>query len=290
MSKATLALGASAAVALGAVCLAAPDFFNAPMAGVPVRAKVSAPVDDPVELAAAAADGSSSNNAAAPAAAQTQVLQLLMTDGLPEQSDIVRRGLRRWMLVDAPGAARFAQEITDGAARQQAEREVAQIWGAKDPAKAVAWATALPNEAERGEALGAVCIGLGARDPGRGTQLADSLGLRDDGVVVNLAGEWAARNGAAADAWALQQPSSPLRDQLIQRVAFVQARTDPAEAAILVVEQIPAGPTQAEAVISVVNQWAQLDPAGASAWVAGFPPGSLRERALSEVRGMAASQ
>ena len=57
-------------------------------------------------------------------------------------------------------------------------------------------------------------------------------------------------------------------------------------AARLVVEQIPAGPKQTEAVISVVHQWALQDLAGALAWVNRFPGGILKERAAHELAGV----
>ena len=164
-------------------------------------------------------------------------------------------------------------------------RVVAQTWGLHDADAAADWAATLPDEIERRGFLGAVCIGLAAADPAGGVQMADKLGLRDDGVLENLTAQWAARDGAAALTWVYQRPAGRDRDRLMQRIAIAGAQTDPAWAARLVVEQIPTGPEQAEAVISVVNQWAGRDPVGAAAWVDDFPPGVLRDRALGELPG-----
>jgi hypothetical protein len=70
-------------------------------------------------------------------------------------------------------------------------------------------------------------------------------------------------------------------------VALVWSKSDPAEAARLILDQIPAGDHQNEAVISVVYQWALQDKKEARAWVQLFPEGALRQRALNEITNSA---
>ena len=55
----------------------------------------------------------------------------------------------------------------------------------------------------------------------------------------------------------------------------------------MVVEQIPPGSIQTEAVISVLHQWFLRDMAGAAAWVDQFPAGDLKVRAENEMSGIA---
>jgi hypothetical protein len=55
----------------------------------------------------------------------------------------------------------------------------------------------------------------------------------------------------------MRQPAGEIRDELLRRVAFVQAASAPAAAAKLVVEEIPSGPVQTEAILSVINRWAR---------------------------------
>jgi hypothetical protein len=86
----------------------------------------------------------------------------------------------------------------------------------------------------------------------------------------------------------LAKPPGEQRDQLLQRIAFVVAKTNPAEAAQLVSQQMSPGQTQTEAAISVLYQWTQQDPAAAMAWAESFPPGDLRERAINEVKNVSA--
>lgn len=108
-------------------------------------------------------------------------------------------------------------------------------------------------------------------------------------TVENLTQRWAELHFDAAKTWVTAQSPGPIRDQLIQRLAFVQAKTSPAEAARLAVEQIPPGPMQAEAVLAVLHQWALKDSPAALNWVERFPESSLKEAALSELNGVAAT-
>jgi len=71
------------------------------------------------------------------------------------------------------------------------------------------------------------------------------------------------------------------------RLAYLQSKSSPTEAAIMVVEQIPPGLIQTETVISVLHQWFLRDMAGAAAWVDQFPAGDLKVRAENEMSGIA---
>jgi hypothetical protein len=57
----------------------------------------------------------------------------------------------------------------------------------------------------------------------------------------------------------------------------------------LVVERIPPGEAQVEAVISVLHRWATVDPIGAASWVEKFPGSDVRERALNEIAAVTGS-
>jgi hypothetical protein len=80
-----------------------------------------------------------------------------------------------------------------------------------------------------------------------------------DGLFDNLTAQWATEDLSAACDWVIQQPAGELRDRLVLHVALVWSKSDPADAARLVLNQIPAGDNQNEAVISVVYQWALQD-------------------------------
>ena len=76
-------------------------------------------------------------------------------------------------------------------------------------------------------------------------------------------------------------PDARTRDLVLPGIISVVAENDPREAAGLV-SQLPAGEAQATATSAVVWQWAANDAAGASKWVASFPEGQARERAVDD--------
>jgi hypothetical protein len=107
-------------------------------------------------------------------------------------------------------------------------------------------------------------------------------------LLDNLAQQWASQDIQAACAWAMAKPPGEQRDQLLQRIAFVAAKNNPAEAVQLVSQQMSPGQIQSEAAISVLYQWTRQDAAAAMAWAEAFPPGDLRERAINEVKNVSA--
>lgn len=105
-------------------------------------------------------------------------------------------------------------------------------------------------------------------------------------ALENFIQLWAMADVRTACEWVHQLPASPVRDALMVRVAFSGSRIDPAEAACLVVEEIPPGAVQEEAAVMVLHQWALQDAPAAAAWVGLFPDDAFRERLLDELRGI----
>jgi hypothetical protein len=109
-----------------------------------------------------------------------------------------------------------------------------------------------------------------------------------DGLFDNLTAQWATEDLSAACDWVIQQPAGELRDRLVLHVALVWSKSDPADAARLILNQIPAGDNQNEAVISVVYQWALQDRGGSkilgSALPRGRPPPARDERDNNSTR------
>jgi hypothetical protein len=104
--------------------------------------------------------------------------------------------------------------------------------------------------------------------------------------MANLVQQWADQDLRSAYVWTLGQPAGDGRTAMLSRVALVWSKTAPAEAAEIVVNQMPPGPQQTEAVMSVLHQWALRDPGATIKWVERFPPGPLRERAITELEGL----
>ena len=213
-----------------------------------------------------------------------------MQSEFPAGQDQVDAWLSEWTQRNPASAGRFARSLPTGPWREMIIRRVTQNWAAEDAAGAQRWAARLPDDGERASALADVCLQLAQSDAGQAVEIAEryGLGAAPGAVLENLAQTWAEQDLTKAAAWSGGQPAGEERDQMVGRLAYVQSRTEPAAAANLVVEQMPAGPIQDEAIMSVLHQWALRDPAAAVAWVDRFPTGALHDRAQTELDGLAA--
>ncbi len=198
--------------------------------------------------------------------------------------------IAKLMAVDSGAAASFAESLPAGPVREEALRRASQGWASKDPGKAEEWAAGLSDEIERQSVLSNVCTQVAQADAAKAIGIAERNGLDATEVADNLAQQWATQDFTAAAAWIRERPAGERREQMIMRLALVQSATAPAEAARMVVEEIPEGHIQTEAVISVIYQWARRDMAGAREWVGLFPESDLRTRAENELSNIAAYQ
>ena len=166
-------------------------------------------------------------------------------------------------------------------------------WARSFPAEALAWLTNAPDGPQRDTVAEIVFPQLAQTNAAAAVVLAENcLGGESNNVTQNLldnlAQLWAEQDEQAASAWALAKPAGDQRDQLLQRIALIAAKTNPVEAGQLVSEQMSPGQIQNEAAISVLYQWTQQDAAAAMAWAESFPPGDFRDRAISEVKNVSA--
>jgi hypothetical protein len=172
--------------------------------------------------------------------------------------------------------------------REEFLRELRNL-ASRDLDGALASIANLADEELHTEALEFICYGVAESNPAKAVSLAISSGLQDQAspVLPNLVQQWAAADLPSALTWAMKQPESEQRDECMARVALAYSRRMPADAARLVVDEIPAGQTQTESAIMVLHQWAKQDLPAAAAWVAMFPDGPLRTRAATELEGIA---
>jgi len=159
-------------------------------------------------------------------------------------------------------------------------------WIVRDPRAAVEWAAQKPKGEKRDAVLVAACYEIANTNPAEAVALAEKYEMTKSATLANLAEQWAREDLNAAYTWVLSKPASPERDELAARVGYVWSATQPEAAAGFVLQEIPPGPVQTEAAISILHQWALRDIAGASAWANQFPEGALRERALVEIEGV----
>ena len=208
----------------------------------------------------------------------------------PADKDQFPAVLAELVQINPEAAARFASSLESAALRAQALRLVAQNWAAQDPASAEKWASHLPDESERDSTLADVCFQIAQTDARQAVEAASQHGLEKmpGAVMENLVQQWAGQDFSSAASWIKQRPPGEQRDQMVERLALVQAVADPAAAAQLVVQEVPPGDIQTEAAIAVLHQWALRDMAGAKAWVELFSAGPLRDRAQNEVSNLEA--
>jgi hypothetical protein len=98
--------------------------------------------------------------------------------------------------------------------------------------------------------------------------------------------QWATIDVASSLAWATVQPAGASRDDYTTRIAFILSQTAPSEAAALVIEQIPPGPAQDEAIMTVLHQLAKQNMIAAAHWAGGVPAGPLQDRVANELNGI----
>jgi hypothetical protein len=170
---------------------------------------------------------------------------------------------------------------------QSQDLEKNREWTRNNPAAAVAWAMSAAEGPQRDTVVETVCPQLAQEDPAQAVDLAERAGSGCSNLLENMAMLWAQREERSAYEWAANKPDGEERDRLLGRIAFVESKSNPAEAARLVAEEISPGSVQEEAAVSVVYQWALQDRNAAKTWAQSFPPGSLRDRAIREVENVA---
>jgi hypothetical protein len=163
-------------------------------------------------------------------------------------------------------------------------------WAREFPAEASAWLFRAPDSPQRDIVAEIVCPQLAQTNPAVAVALAEHCYGNGTNVMGNLldnrAQLWAERDEQSAFTWASAKPPGEGRDRLLQRIALVQATTDPEQAAQMIAEQISPGSIQNEAAISVLYQWAHQNAAAALAWAQSFPAGDFRDRAIREVQNV----
>jgi hypothetical protein len=159
------------------------------------------------------------------------------------------------------------------------------------PARSVESAAPLSSPdkgTDRSLLLARRCLALAERDPLAAMEMALANHLQDvdSGLLTSLITQWAIHDFDGAHAWIKTQETGDWRNDLLARLAYLRAQTDPLAAARLAVADISPGPARDEAMISVLHQWAKRDPETAKAWADSFRDDRLKTRALAEIQGI----
>jgi hypothetical protein len=200
---------------------------------------------------------------------------------------LVDKLFQKWVLDDAPGAAGFVLTVENEDQRKEAMLSVMQTWGVQDAGAALTWAAtaAFANDYEREVAMSMTCSQVARTDPAEALRLAlqHKLDESADGLCEGLTARWAETDLPAARDWVFAQPAGAPRDRLIESLALVMFENSPAKASQLILDQIPAGEGQDKAILSLAGRLALQNPEQAQQWVATFPEGELRERAMNNL-------
>lgn len=204
-----------------------------------------------------------------------------------QQSEEERRALLRDGVKEDPNAtATWTLSLPPGPLRDQSILQVALAWQVEDEPAAWHWALSLEPAATRDATMMALAYELTLHDPAQAFARAQSMA---EGTALLPLVEHIVAN------WALQDPETAwsevknLRDDAQRHAALVSlttswAETNPAAAATIAVESLPAGPQQNRAIAAIVQRWAQQDPKGVAQWVTTFPDGPIKENALEHMK------
>lgn len=207
-----------------------------------------------------------------------------------QQSEEERRSLLHDGVKEDPNAiAAWTLALPPGELRDQAILQVALAWQAQDESAAWHWASSLEPAATRDATMMALAYELTRHDPalafGRAQSIAEGAALLP--LIEHIVANWALQDPETA--WA---EVKNLRDDAQRHAALVSlttswAETNPAAAATLAVESLPAGPQQNRAIAAIVQRWTQQDPEGVEQWVTTFPDGPIKENALEHMKNLA---
>lgn len=214
-----------------------------------------------------------------------ELCTIQLTSPTDSGHDLQLRILQRLSEHDIRAAANALAEMQP-ADRPEACERVATQWTRQNREEAVAWARLIQSTKDRQSALAGIAAEAVADHPAEVLMLASEFPLppeRQD-IISLAASRWASIDSREALSWARLIPDSPLRQEVFAAVAVAWADQDAKAAARLVVDSLPVGPGQENALVGIVQRLASKDISVTETWVAQFPAGPLRERAQLELR------
>ena len=207
--------------------------------------------------------------------------------------DIAEDPWQEWVKTSAGATAAAALTLPDEAERRANLLAVMELWGAHDPAEALAWARRAPfeTEYERGIMMSMACTTAARRDAAAAVRLAVEYGLdaSASGLMGGLVSRWAEKDLSAACHWAAGREPGPVRDEMMTDLALVLLETDVARAPQWVLEQVPASEARDQAMLALVTRLAAQDPELARTWTGCFLAGPVRDRMQERIEAMHAA-
>jgi hypothetical protein len=166
-----------------------------------------------------------------------------------------------------PEAAAAAAVQLKGAMADGALQAVARSWGQADPAKAMAWASKVPDLSARKGLIGSIASEWASSDPhaelGWARSLTDVTMRR--AAMTNGIASLAGTDVPAALEEIRAMPEGKDRDIAVQAAAQRIAGND-ARSAVELLEQLPAGLMKNQSIDRVCSIWGQSEPRAALDW------------------------
>lgn len=193
--------------------------------------------------------------------------------------------IRRWVDLNPAAAVNWVTQVGDTGLHQELVDVVAVAWSEKDLPNALSWVESLPEGGTKHQALTDLGYEVARVDPVDAMQIATQLPASDhaDSLLLHSLAQYASADPAQSQQLALALPPGSLRDQALSTVVTVQAKQDGAGAAQFAVENISPGSGLDQAVIGVVQLWAQSNFYDASFWVQSFPDSPIRDQAVQSL-------
>ncbi len=225
--------------------------------------------------------------------ARKEALRLLLsTNNIAGGTELRNALLANWAAADPAGAGAWLKSLPGSLGRREAFRVLATSWADQDLDAALAWAQELGSSADREPALAAIAYAAISEDPVKSLEIGVELeptATREE-LLTQAAAEWAVQDPSAAADWAKRVDSAHGRAVLIAAVAAAWSESDPESAGRLASQELPSGRAQEDAVIGILQRWAQSAPEAALAWVGQFADGDLKDTALQATIQIWASQ
>lgn len=141
-----------------------------------------------------------------------------------ERERALNESLPLLIAIDPSAAAAILERAPQGPGRDELRDRVARGWATANLDDALEWVTTLEDNDDRRLAITEIRSQIAASDPATAIEISDLLDVgRSDGSLAHIVQMWAEADLSAAKAWAANQPAGPLRDELVGRIAVVEA-------------------------------------------------------------------
>lgn len=182
--------------------------------------------------------------------------------------------MARWAALRPASAAEWVERLDIGPARSAMLKTVAVSWTNTDIDGAISWLREWPTGADR-EVI-AIAIGdeTVRSEPLESMLIAEELPHEQARVLRERAvAQWAAEDPLAAYRFAAAYFVGEDRNRLLANVAVTSVGDggDGADAMSLISRELPPGEIRDSAMLRIVQEWAQREPARAAKWVADYP-------------------